>query len=60
MLLKHTGGVSIEAVLVELLLMFKMESVNEKHFHQPNQAKTEADKVIEGMKKEQRKKLHLP
>lgn len=60
MLLKHTGGVSIEAVLVELLLMFKMESVNEKHFHQPNQAKTEADKVIECMKKEQRKKLHLP
>ena len=29
----------------------RAQSVNEKHFHQPNQAKNEADKVIEYKKK---------
>ena len=28
-----------------------VQSFNKKHFHQPNQAKTEADEVIDWMKK---------
>ena len=36
---------------VTLDIQDRLQSVNKKHFHQPNQAKTEADKVIECMKK---------
>ena len=37
----------------------RAQSVNEKHFYQPNQAKNEADKVIECKKKRAKEETTL-